>query len=233
VHTDPVRPARATNQLLEQIVEVLAANGLPDLERNERGIFEGKWFRFHRNLRFGVGTDDSTHSVQALVAVDREPVPHTMPIPALLMNGSPAHMLPPYREGLAGRNASRSGSGTGRLFIWLDAVRQALEADPSSMPSAIEIPAFRSDRPPRDAHTAIEMYELFARDAWLDTPLFPRLLHGAPCEGVAQASFVAVHGDRTLVMGSPLYIRVRSLSEPPSTDGRPSRRFFRHLRKSA
>ena len=214
---DPAAQRRQFEELVAQIVRGLERSGLPDLEANEEGLREGGWFRFHRRLRFGVGTDDSTHSVRALVAVDQQPVEALLPIAGLLMNGSPAHVLPPYgSEELRNAPGSRSGSGTGRLFIWLDAVRRALDEDPGVDPAAVTVPAFESARPPRDAETAISMYRLFADDGWLQAPRFPQLLHGAPCEGVAQASFIAVDEEMTLVMASPLYIRVRALDRSDS-----------------
>jgi hypothetical protein len=209
---DPGKRDRLLLRQLRRIERRLQKEGLPNLETDKDDVYDGSWFRFHRRLRFGVGADDSNHSVRALVAVDEHPVERGLSIPGLLMNGSPTHVRPPYlTDALLEDPGMRSGSGTGRLFVWLERVRQKLEEDPGADPSAIGEPALQSDRPPRHTQTAIDMYGLFARDAWLSTPRFPQLLNGAPCEGLAQASFVAVNDEMALVMASPLYIRVRRL----------------------
>jgi hypothetical protein len=125
-----------------------------------------------------------------------------------------AHVRPPYAtEELRNAPGSRSGSGTGHLFIWLDAARRALEADPKANLDEIEAPPFRGDDPPRSSTVALDMYGLFAQERWMSPHLSRPLVHGAPCEGVAQASFIAVSEETTLVMASPLYLRVRSLSD--------------------
>ena len=209
---DPGKRDRVMLRRLSRLERRLAKGGLPNLETGLDDVYYGCWFRFHRKLRFGVGADDSGHSVRALIAVDECPVDPGLSIPGLMMNGSPAHVRPPYvTDALLEDPGARSGSGTGRLFVWLETVRQKLDEDPAADPSSVEEPAFRSDGPPRHTDTAVSMYELFARDGWLSRPRFPQLLNGAPCEGIAQASFVGVNDRMALVMASPLYIRVRPL----------------------
>jgi hypothetical protein len=58
------------------------------------------------------------------------------------------------------------------------------------------------------------MYSLFARDDWMENPRFPEIVNHEPCEGVARATFVTVAETRTIVMASPLYVRVRAIPRP-------------------
>jgi hypothetical protein len=214
-HTDPGKRERVVARQLQRVVRRLGGKRLPDLEISER-VREAGWFRFHRNLRFGVGCDDSTETIKAFLAVDQTHVPRDQSVTGLLMNGSLAHVLPPYSTAeLRNGTGSRSGSATGALFIWLDAVRRELEANPMADIQTIDIPSLHMGGSPRHPDTAISMYGLFSRDGWLDSPQFPQLFHGAPCEGVAQASFIAAGEETTVVMASPLYIRVRALPNAP------------------
>ncbi len=214
--TDPNATARSQMNSLKDVVKKLGGDGLPNLETADR-IREAGWFRFHRRLRFGIGSSDSQQSVRALVVVDEKHVPKDLSIPALLMTGSPEHVRPPYTsDELRNAPGSRSGSGSGLLFQWLDRARRALEDDPEADLNEIEVPAILTDlldQPLRDIKTAAEMYRVFSENHTLNQPQFPQLLHGAPCEGVAQASFIAASDDITLVMGSPLFLRVRALPE--------------------
>jgi hypothetical protein len=56
------------------------------------------------------------------------------------------------------------------------------------------------------------MYRLLAE--WMTHPRFPQLLDHAPCEGVAQASLVSTWEETTVVIASPLYVRVRVFPSP-------------------
>lgn len=76
------------------------------------------------------------------------------------------------------------------------------------------------------------MYHLFMDGGVGGGMRIPGLLRQAPCEGVAQVSFVAAdEGDEmsTLVMGSPLYIRVCPLGAAPV---RNKRRWWQRLARS-
>jgi hypothetical protein len=209
VHSDPGKTERLTVRRLEKVVRRLGH--LPNLEAGET-VGEGGWFRFRRNLRFGVGHSDVGVQIKALIVVDRERIPVGLSVPGLMMNGSITHVRPPYAtDELRTAPGSRSGSGTERLFNWLEEVRRLREEDPRADPQAV-LAALGS--PPRGTATALSMYRLFAEESWMASYLAEPLMHGAPCEGVGRASFVAVGEDATVVMGSPLYIR-----ECPLPDG--------------
>jgi len=199
---------RAVVELIEKVRRKLGT--LPDLENGDL-IQEGEWFQFHRPLKFGVGHSDAGPPLKALVVVDREPVPMESLAPGLLMNGSVAHVLDPYAtEELRSAPGSRSGSGTERLFNWLEELRQELEAAPGIPMQAV---LSQMEEAPRDARTALDMYGLFAREEWLKPYLAEPLMHGALCEGVAQGSFIAIGEEGTVVMGSPLYVRIAPLRQ--------------------
>ncbi len=192
-YVDPASRQKALARQLEAVVRKLGGDRLPNLENGEDGIREGRWFRFHRQLRFGVGHADAIPEFKALIVVDEEQVPVGLSIPGLLMNGSVAHVLDPYATGEM-RNApgSRSGSSSDHLFIWLEEARRALEADPEADLGTLHCEYLDEELPPRDTYIAMETYRVFSEQRWTDPPLFPRLLNGGPCEGVAQATFVAV-----------------------------------------
>jgi hypothetical protein len=203
---DPGAEVRAKVELLERVLARLDKPA--NLEKNE-DILEGDLFCFHRFLRFGVGYSDAGPPIKALVVVDGEPVPRNFSRLGLLMNGSIGHVWDPYAtDELRMAEGSRSGSGTERLFNWLDESRRAWEDDPVANLRTI---LSRTERPPHGADNAIEMYELFARRDWLGKYLAEPVMHGAPCEGVARASFIAPGEGMTVVMGSPLYIRISPL----------------------
>ncbi len=212
-HVDPGKRERQMVRLLDRITDRLHRHGMCDLEAGEGDPDEGHWIRFHRPLRFGVGCDDSTHEVKALIAVDAEPVRPGLWVPGLIMNGSAHHVRPPYRTAeLLGAVGSRSGSGTGQLFIqWTEYCRAWEERGAAELP-APDAGALESRRG-RHPDTALSMYRLFAGDGWLDAPGLVDLHNGAPCEGLAQVSYVAVGQNMTLVMASPLYIRIRPTRE--------------------
>jgi hypothetical protein len=204
--------------LLRKVVSGLGE--IPNLE--ESGfVREGQWFRFHRDLRFGVGHSDAMPQIKALVMVDRQPIGPEQVKPALLMNGSIAHVRDPYATAeIRTTPGSRSGSGTDRLFNWLEEFRQAAEGDAEGDAAAIR---GRTARAPRSIETALSMYRLFAEERWMQSPMAEPLMHGAPCEGVAQASMIIAGDETTLVMGSPLYVQVRNLGSEPDRGSRLSR----------
>lgn len=210
VKGERVDPGAEDRSLLELLEKVLARSSkVADLEKQE-DILEGEFFRFHRKLKFGVGHSDAGPRIKALVAVDAEPVPLDLTTSGLLLNGSIAYVRDPYAtDELRETPGSRSGSGTERLFNWLDEARRAWEADPPADMRAI---LARTAGNPRGTTTAIEMYRLFAQEDWLAGHLAEPLMHGAPCEGVACASFIAPGEETLVVMGSPLFIRVTPLS---------------------
>ncbi len=210
---DPDRRDRTREQLLTNVRKRLEKTGLADIESGEDSIYEAGWFRFCRRLRFGVGHADTDQSISAFIAVDETKVPGGTPVPGLLLNGSVAHVLPPYTsEELRNSPGRRSGSGTGRLFIWLDTARRALEEDPNADLEMLGAPEFESSAPPRHPDTAVSMYSLFARGDWLR----PQLLNGAYCEGIAQASLIAPRDDLTVVLGSPLFLQIRQQPQDES-----------------
>jgi hypothetical protein len=65
------------------------------------------------------------------------------------------------------------------------------------------------------------MYRLVASDGWMTGPRFGQLTNAAPCEGIAQASLVSVHDQTTVVMASPLYVRVLSMADDALEAGAP------------
>jgi hypothetical protein len=209
---DPRQRERSVERLLDDVVQRLDRLVLPDLDRGGGALSERGWFRFHRRLRFGVGTDNSTRSVRELVMVDREPVVDDGYVPGLLMNGSARHLQPPFRpadpDGLTG---NRSGSNTGHLFRWLHDARRALDEDPAADLDALDVPLLGGDFPRECRDLPVQMYRLFANPDWMYDRRFPQLLDHAPCEGVAQASLITRHNDTAVVMGSPLYMRARPL----------------------
>ncbi|MGN6276459.1 MAG: hypothetical protein ACTHNP_11120 [Solirubrobacterales bacterium] len=209
VKGERVDPGAEERFLLQVLEKVLARLGeMPDLEKQE-DILEGELFRFHRNLKFGVGHSDAGPPIKALVVVDAEPIPRDLTTSGLLMNGSIAYVRDPYAtDELRETPGSRSGSGTERLFNWLDEARRAWEADP---PANMRTILSRTAGPPRGSTDATDMYWLFADEGWLAGHLAEPLMHGAPCEGVARASFIAPGEESLVVMGSPLFIRVAPL----------------------
>jgi len=199
---------RTVYELIERVEKKMGR--LPDLERGDL-IREGEWFRFHRPLKFGVGRSDAGPPLKALVAVDRSPVPIESLLPGLLMNGSVAHVLDPYATAeLRSAPGNRSGSGTERLFNWAVELAERLEAEPGVSVRAL-LPQLGEPR--RRTRAALDMYGLFASEDWLKPYLAEPLMHGAICEGIAQASFIAIGEERTVVMGTPLYVRIAPLRQ--------------------
>jgi hypothetical protein len=189
---------------------------------------QGEWFRFRRHLRFGVGAADDDHAVRALVLVDETPVDEDGAVPGLLLTGAPHHLQEPYAydapDGVAG---ARSGSGTGQLFKWLRAARDTLDEDARAGLDGPAADLFGSNPVRSSAATATSMYRLFARDDWLEPP-FPDISRPAFCEGVAIASLIMADSDLTVIMGSPLYVRVASAVEPDDSRHR-ARSWVRRL----
>jgi hypothetical protein len=205
------RRERIIERTLAKVVRALRREGLPELDGGAAEIRAGGWFRFHRDLRFGIGSTDSNEAVQALILVDRKPVEGDGGVPGLLMHGAFKHALAPYRpeEPDAAPGVS-SGSASGALFTWAQQVSRALGEDPPKELDALEAAAFDQRRD--EAEAAVEMYRLFAREDRMAR--LPQLANVAPCEGVARATFVASSGASTVVMGSPLYVRVQPLPGP-------------------
>ena len=203
---DPGWEEHLLHRHLELVVEGLGA--LPSLEHSET-VREGEWFRFHRDLKFGVGHADAEPSIRALIVVDgaeQEMRTAGAVVPGLLMNGSVAHAT----EELRTAAGNRSGSGTDELFIWLEKMRLASEEEPETPSRSLRS---ANGAAPRSAETALEMYGAFARDGRMQSHMAEPLMRQAPCEGIGQASFVAVGEERVLVMGSPLYVRICPLEE--------------------
>jgi hypothetical protein len=205
VRSEPLDPRRRDRALETLLDDLLARLGPPDLDTSEQGVDAGGLFGFRRDLRFGLGSSDSDNSVNAFVLVDRAPVDASVFRPGLLMTGSAVHVRDPYRSDHLGDGPGRrSGSGTGRLFEWLCAV-DAARAEGSVLPDRPDGSIFDE----RDSSwAAVSMYNLFSRPDWMSNPRFPEIVNHAPCEGVAQASLVATHEGATVVLASPLYVRV-------------------------
>lgn len=229
---DAQQRARTSDRVLDGVIDSLRRDGLCDLDSAMRTPREGEWFRFHRDLRFGYGSADDDHAVAAAVFVDREPVDECGR-GGLLMTGSPWHLREPYRpdEGTEIHGA-RSGSGTGRLFAWLEAVRTARESDDRTDADPFDDPLFHRDRSPDGPTEPTDMYRLFADDDWMARPRFPHLVHPAPCEGIAQATLVSVCHQTTVIMASPLYLRVLSVpKDEAATESPPPQRSHFHFRR--
>lgn len=217
-------------RLLDDVVRKLIERGLPNLEEGD-ALAEGQPFTFHRDLRFGVGTDDDTNSVHDLVLVDREPVPLDGVRPGLLMTGSPRHLRPPYFDpALSDAIGARSGSGSGRLFTWLHDVHVARDAGEDDRAAALAGERFSPLEWARLADPATSMYHLFARDDWMRSPRFPQLNNPAPCAGVAIASYIAMSGEGAVVFASPLYVAVQPIARGELTPRAPRRRLLRRAR---
>jgi len=202
VQVDPGKEVRLLHRHLERMVALLGR--LPDLEAAD-SIREGQWFSFRRRLSFAVGHADAEPSINALIVVDaeRESPPS---VPGLLMNGSVTHVRDPYSsDELHRASGVRSGSGTDRLFIWLEEVRRQWDTDPEAELRTIRE---RTRDGARSASVAHAMYSLFCRKDWITDHFAVPVVIGAFCEGVARASFVAPGEERTVVMGSPLYVRM-------------------------
>jgi hypothetical protein len=205
----PEQRERAIEQLLARVVRSLEREGIVDLDEGRGHLTDGGWFRFHRRLRFGVSSGEYDPSLRALVMVDREAVDEGSDIPGLLMFGSPQHLRPPYySEELNDRPGARSGSATGTLFRWLQDARHALEDDPQ-----LNLDPLRGDLSLERPYAPSSMYQLFARDDWMGQPRFPELVDHASCEGVVRATFIASEDMQTIVMGSPLYVRMRAIPQ--------------------
>lgn len=124
------------------------------------------WFRFDRELRFGVGYPDDDHSVNAFLLVDRNAVDESGFTFGLLLNGSAVHVSHPYRrDDLADYPGNRSGSGTGRLFEWMVAADAARELDLDADIDRVTPDGSLGVRSSGEA--AVGMYRLFARDDWM------------------------------------------------------------------
>jgi len=219
VRSDPGKNQKALVRQLDQVVERLGGGELPDIDRGDE-IVDGGWFRFHRRLRFGVGHADAMPEFKALILADESPMGEGLTVPGLLLNGSVAHLAEPYaNEELRNSPGSRSGSSSDYLFIWLDDARRALEEDPEADIGKIPARYLGSQLRLRDPRTAAEMYRVFAEERPKDPPSFPRLLAVGPCEGVAQAFFVATTEEVTVVMGSPLYVRLCAFPPTPRRMG--------------
>lgn len=204
----PEQREEAIENLLDRVVRYLKKDGIADLETLSGDLDDARWFRFHRRLRFGVGASEYDSSLRSLIMVDREAVAASDVIPGLLMFGSPGHLRPPYfSEKLANSPGGRSGSETGTLFAWLRSADQAFD-DPQ-----LNLDLIRADRRLEASDAPESMYRLFAQDDWMGNPRFPEIINHAPCEGIARATFVAPGATRTVVMASPLYVRVRAM--PP------------------
>jgi hypothetical protein len=220
---DPQEPARRLARVLDSVIDKLQRDGLIDLYDDHRTPPDGGWFRFHRQLRFGYGSADDDRSVAAAVFVDRDPIDECGRA-GLLMHGAPRHLREPYRpdegEPIYG---ARSGSRNGYLFRWLETVREALESDERTDLSGFDEPLFRRGRDSDGPTAPRGMYRLFASDGWMTGPRFGQLANAAPCEGIAQASSVSVHDQTTVVMASPLYVRILSMAGDALEAGAPPR----------
>ncbi len=203
--TEPGWEERVLEDHLGRVVARLGE--LPDLEESE-AVREGGWFRFHRPLSFGVGHADGNPSIKALIAVDARQVAPGSVVPGLLMNGSILHVRDPYAtEELRSAPGSRSGSGSDRLFIWLEELRLAWEEEPDA---GLRTILGHTGPPEKDGTTAWEMYGAFSESPEMRDHMAEPRMHEATCEGIGQASFVVATDELTLVLGSPLYIRRRA-----------------------
>jgi hypothetical protein len=206
----PDQYEHAIERLLDKVVRDLQREGVADLDATSGTLTDGNWFRFHRRLRFGVGSAQGEPDVRALVLVDRQAVEGYSLVPSLLMFGSPGHLRPPYHsEPLETSPGARSGSSTGTLFEWLQRTRQSREVAPQA--DLNQLREGLSLESPEAPHV---MYDLFTQRDWMANPGFPRLLDRRPCEGLAEVSLIAADDRRTTVMATPLFVRVRQLPEP-------------------
>jgi hypothetical protein len=235
---DQARRTRA--RLLDRVIAALENEGpLPHLDRHAgpppttADLGQGCWFRFDRDLRFGVGAADSDHSVKALVFVDHCAIEQDDGVtPGLLMTGAPHHLQDPYSyDSPDAVSGARSGSGTNELFCWLRDAHRTFETDPLSGLGTPTSSLFLTNPVASLPSVALSMYELFARDDWLaPAPSFPDIKRPARCEGIGIASLVVSSDEATVVMGSPLYVRVAA---PPSGNApalfAPRRGFLRRI----
>lgn len=200
---------------------------LPDLDVGAGRVPDGCLFRFHRHMRIGLGMDDDTHKFRSLIVVDTTAVEGGIKS-GLLMSGAPRHVRPPYRVTADASEAGRSGSSTGHLFRMLYAMREQFDTGMPASLHDVRDPLFAEPgRGDEASWIAAELYRRFAGDAWDSDPRFPPIVHPAPCQGIAQASFTRCHDETTIMFASPLFIHVRPLpatEDPPAPLFEPRRR---------
>ncbi len=206
---------------LKEAVDRLESCGLAELDDPHVRLHRAGWFRFHRNLKFGVGSADHDYSVRALVLIDEYPVDYSETRVGLMMHGSIIHVLPPYLPDNANElEGARSGSRTGALFEWARDISES-----------VEVSASGADFPPTPSGSdedAADMYRLLSTKDWFGTR---QLTNPAPCEGVAWVTNIAVDNDTTIVMGTPLYVRMAPFPEATGNAAvKPKRRFWQRFR---
>jgi hypothetical protein len=236
---DPQRRARNIDEMLTRVVwGVAERDGLAALDDGALGIAKGGWFHFRRPLRVGVGAADDTRPSRALVLVDREPVELDGVLPSLLMHGSPRHLRALWPgEDLVEQAGRRGGPGTGTLFRRAAAVEMARETEiEGHLPTLVD--RLHEGRHERGSSEELaSMYETFASDDWVGALPLPQLADAAFCEGIALTSLITAGSGRTIVMASPLYVRIgpagAELGEIESMlrHGRGIRGLLRRLRK--
>lgn len=214
---------------LREVVARLDApdDPLPDLDAGDGRVPDGTLFRFHRHMRIGLGMDDDMHEFRSLIVVDTTAVADGIR-PGLLMHGAPRHVRPPYHVRADSSPADRSGSSTGHLFRLLYALREQFDTGMPASLHEVHDPLFgEPGRGDEASWIADELYHRFAGDAWDSDPRFPHIVHPAPCQGIARASFSRSHGETTIMFASPLFIHVRPLpaaKDPPAPLFEPRRR---------
>jgi hypothetical protein len=210
---DEQRAQRAIEKQLRNVLRAMAGDTLPDLDAPEPRLSEGHWFRFHRVLRFGIGSADHDQSLAALIMIDRDPIGLDGAVPGLLLHGAPIHLMAPYRpKQLGDPSEGRSGSGTGPLFAWLRTADALLDEDPDRSLDALETEDLERDPDPPQA-LAQDIYRMFTEGQGLLR--LRELQNQAPCEGVARITHISASDQGTIVMASPLYVRQRALTPQP------------------
>lgn len=204
----------ATAALLRRVESKLAKRRPPELDSEAARIQQSGWFTFHRPMRFGIGHADCDPRTRAFILVDRSPV-DTQIKPGLLLHGDPSHVLEPYRDGVVDRVGERSGSGTDPLFAWLTRVERNHIAS-----GAISRFAGPTDRDPEWMAGAV--YRIFSEMGWRDGDA--RLDNTHVCEGLARTSLVSADETGTVVIASPLLVRISPLPEEPERPVLPSLR---------
>jgi hypothetical protein len=222
---DPERRRREIDSLLPRLVWAMAErHGLAALDEGALGIGDGSWFHFRRSLRIGVGAADETRPRRALVLVDREPVETDGLLPSLLMHGSVRNLRTSCRDQDLVMQAGSHGPGTGTLFRRAAEVEMARETEiEAHLPTLVDrLYEGRHER--GSSEELASMYETCASEDWAGALPLPQLAGGQPCEGIAHTSLLAAGHGRTVVMATPLYVRIAPAGGEPSEIERMLRR---------
>lgn len=203
-------------ELLRKLMPSLNISSIPSIDSpyESETIGQDEWFRFHREVRFGIGHAECASDKRVFVAVDSSNDFSERAVPGLFLHGSPQHLRGRYKETLVNSASGRSGSKSELIFALLADYQQREFEDNAEVREDIRMSeAWQKRGSSSPDRVLIDVHRMYVLHGVGADPMFRRVDNRHICSGIARATSICTSGESKVVFGSPLYVCIEPVCE--------------------